>query len=317
MSNIFEKSLQLKEAIKPVVGKIVDDNTRPCFRTYKAMVVTPQDVTTGYGEVQLMGQGGNAESVKLRLPFTPAVAKSEAGDLVWVAVTYNSWKNAIVWQKIDFSTSGGGSGEFNPAGTYPNLTAGFANTANDPNAVHFIPQSLTNDQQVQARKNIGIEGTGKDGASVVEVEVLENGVVLPNIPISPEVLAEIKNELFPVNSIIARSDNVSPAQYLLGTWEKIAQGRTLIGASDTYNLGTIGGEPNHKLIEAEMPNHVHKTIDDSVGVDWSQVIDIYTFQINTSSSSRGRNVYTSATGGNEPHNNMQPYLVVNYWKRIA
>lgn len=38
-------------------------------------------------------------------------------------------------------------------------------------AVLYIPQTLTNDQQAQARQNIGIEGTGKDGESITVVEV--------------------------------------------------------------------------------------------------------------------------------------------------
>lgn len=41
-------------------------------------------------------------------------------------------------------------------------------------AVLYTPQTLTDDQQAQARENIGIEGTGKDGESITVVDVISS-----------------------------------------------------------------------------------------------------------------------------------------------
>lgn len=103
MSNVFEESAKLKQALTPIIEKIVDERTRSCLRTYKAKVVTAPDSTTGKCVVQLMGQSGLSNPTTLSLPYSTAVSSVSVGQMVWVATTYNSWRNAVVWQKIDFS----------------------------------------------------------------------------------------------------------------------------------------------------------------------------------------------------------------------
>ena len=51
---------------------------------------------------------------------------------------------------------------------------------------------------------------------------------------------------FPVGSIYQSTDPTSPAALFGGTWEEIAQGRTLMGASDTHVAGST--------VEAGLPN---------------------------------------------------------------
>lgn len=97
MKDIFSQSEQLRQALTPFIQKIVDERTRECLRTYKAKVVTAPNTTTKKCEVQLIGQ-----DTTLSLPYSTAVSGVIVGDMVWVATTYNSWKNAVVWQKIKF-----------------------------------------------------------------------------------------------------------------------------------------------------------------------------------------------------------------------
>lgn len=106
-----------------------------------------------------------------------------------------------------------------------------------------------------------------------------------------------------------------------GTWQRFAEGKTLVGYSsktsdlDDYRImGNEFGANTHKLTVAEMPSHSHD-------------LNIYSRTIAGDSSEEGDDTVakTSAglsgfirnTGGNQPHNNIQPSIVVAYWLRVA
>lgn len=86
------------------------------------------------------------------------------------------------------------------------------------------------------------------------------------------------------------------------------KGRTLVGkdSSDTdFNeLGKTGGEKTHTLTVSEMPKHSHNFQFDQT--EGSNVTAVKTGVNNAYAKA------TSETGGNQPHNNLQPYLVTNY-----
>lgn len=102
-----------------------------------------------------------------------------------------------------------------------------------------------------------------------------------------------------------------------GTWRRFAEGRTLVGYSssasemDEYRImGNQFGANKHKLTISEMPSHTHNLkvsrdagsgvfAEDAVGND----------QISTSK--------TESSGSDQPHNNIQPSIVVAYWLRTA
>lgn len=75
-----------------------------------------------------------------------------------------------------------------------------------------------------------------------------------------------------------------------------------IGASGVVNRGDIGGEQNHTLIVAEMPSHTHTS------ATWNS------YHANTSSGggNTANDGITGLSGDGLAHNNMQPYLGVNY-----
>ena len=137
---------------------------------------------------------------------------------------------------------------------------------------------------------------------------------------------ELIDRIYPVGSIyISTSSTFNPQNVWGGTWKKTADGRCLIGANDTYPLGSTGGEAAHYLTGNEMPPHVHsggKVYNynlSNTGIAASS-IDKYGQQflwIDQSSSSASTIFSTNAEGGGASHNNMQPYLAVYIWERTA
>lgn len=123
--------------------------------------------------------------------------------------------------------------------------------------------------------------------------------------------------VLPVGSIIETTSEVSPAQLYGGTWEEFGKGKVLVGcdANDTQfnEVLKTGGEKTHTLTIDEMPSHSHTrqwvwdkngnylVAETATGTESTQ---IYTDR------------YTGHTGGNQPHNNLQPYIVVYRWRRV-
>lgn len=105
----------------------------------------------------------------------------------------------------------------------------------------------------------------------------------------------------------------SPASFVGGTWSALTD-RFLLGAGDTYEIGTTGGSAVHQLTAQEMPSHNH-TIPGAGNVYFASGGD--SMWINRPASNTGYVTETSYNGGNSAHNNMPPYLVVYMWKRVA
>lgn len=117
---------------------------------------------------------------------------------------------------------------------------------------------------------------------------------------------------YPVGAIYLSVTDVNPAALFGGTWERIG-GRFLLGADSTYAAGSTGGEATNQLTTAEMPSHNH-TLDNHNTTGGTT--SFMTVQANDKKGYSG-NVNTLYTGGNQPHNNMPPYLAVYMWKRTA
>ena len=132
--------------------------------------------------------------------------------------------------------------------------------------------------------------------------------------------------IYPVGSIyVSTSATFNPQTTWGGTWVKTAKGRCLIGANDTYPLGSTGGEEAHYLTGNEMPPHGHsagkaasfKLSNEGIA---NSAIDHYGKQflyIDQTSTSASEVLNTNSSGGGASHNNMQPYLAVYIWERTA
>lgn len=68
----------------------------------------------------------------------------------------------------------------------------------------------------------------------------------------------VLDKVYPVGSIYMSVANVSPAEFIGGTWTPLDQGRVLIGAGAAHPAGEEGGAETVALTEAEMPAHSHE-----------------------------------------------------------
>ena len=130
------------------------------------------------------------------------------------------------------------------------------------------------------------------------------------------------SKVFPVGAVYITTTNTNPSKFIGGTWVQFGQGRTLIGAgtgndgstSMSFTAGSTGGEYKHKLTVSELASHNHSTTYEYAtglvatnggGAGWTH------FTASTGSKS------VNSTGGNGSHNNVQPYIVVYFWKRTS
>ena len=162
----------------------------------------------------------------------------------------------------------------------------------------------------------------------------------------------ISDAIYPVGGLYTTTVDANPSTLLgFGTWQRFAEGRALVGFSSDVTSATPDwvksvnntfGTFNHTLTLPESPEHNHSTgvynrfsalaqdaldageVTDqqgdgikptAIGADnvnatsELQVADISTFQL---SKMKERTV-----GNNQPHNNVQPSIVVFIWRRTA
>lgn len=111
-----------------------------------------------------------------------------------------------------------------------------------------------------------------------------------------------------------------------GEWEPFGAGQVLVGAGTipatkegeenrVFTAGNTGGEYEHTLTVDEMPSHTHTVTDQyfSRNTGWQAGTSAGNTLLGNTSTTRT----TSANGSGLAHNNMQPYVVVYMWHRIA
>ena len=138
----------------------------------------------------------------------------------------------------------------------------------------------------------------------------------------------IANLICPVGKVEVFFDNQDHSNYLGFTWERTSIGRVPVGIDendeDFDTIGNIGGEKTHTLTVDEIPSHRHE------GLNWIGN-ENYPISLNTGSVSSGYqlnynstanpksqgSIITENSGGGQPHNIMQPYEVMAFWKRVS
>lgn len=175
------------------------------------------------------------------------------------------------------------------------------------------------------------ESTGVSGLSfdALAPKIVNNGITIaefsggmnPKDVVTHEQLA-LAVQNYKVGDIYITTANGNPSERLgYGTWQRFGEGKTLVGFSTSVSntipewakvIGREFGEYEHRLTVKEMPSHTHRVKSTSVATGGDGGLF---FGIGTSSYLGSDNV--EATGGSQAHNNVQPSIVVYFWKRIS
>lgn len=168
---------------------------------------------------------------------------------------------------------------------------------------------------------------GKDGRSLTFFG--QDGNQKDTLTVLGDIVAPMfLNKIFPVGAVYITYDKKNPGTFLGGTWEQFGQGRTLVGegtgndgsTSMSFTSNSTSGEYYHTLSYSEMPVHAHEVgIWDTSGSlktnPW-EFMTIYGSHHSDGQSHNVNSIHTNGSGGNIPHNNVQPFLVVFFWRRV-
>ena len=127
---------------------------------------------------------------------------------------------------------------------------------------------------------------------------------------------DLLEKVYPVGTYYWSQKNTSPEELFGGKWESIS-GRFLFSTDSNHSVDSTGGEEMHRLTENEMPSHNHGYN----RLDWNAYYypptsgSNYYFPCRTNNSNLNTSSTTNSKGGNQPHNNMPPYITAYCWRR--
>lgn len=139
-----------------------------------------------------------------------------------------------------------------------------------------------------------------------------------------QVVSNVVNDalnIFPVGSLFFSTTPTNPSAWMGGTWQLWGSGRVPVGVDTSQTeFNTVektGGEKTHKLTVAESASH-------SDGFQGGNALFTRKDQDVKGLGGGGYWVEgvgsipnTSNAGGDQPHNNLQPYITCYMWKRTA
>lgn len=150
------------------------------------------------------------------------------------------------------------------------------------------------------------------GIDAVETDNIKDGAVTLS-----KLADDFIGQIYPIGSIYTNANvPTNPGTLLgVGTWISFGSGKVLIGIDSTAvpdidfdTAGATGGEKEHTLTIDEMPSHSHGSALQASG-------DNYVDKENN--DQLATTTALDSAGGDLPHNNLQPYIVVYMWVRTA
>lgn len=93
---------------------------------------------------------------------------------------------------------------------------------------------------------------------------------------------------------------------------RVAVGKTDAAETSYSTIGATGGAETHTLIANEMPAHTHTVANTTIQNGLSTRIDVDNSANGEINLDGSQTTTSSSVGGGQPHNNMQPYMVLRY-----
>ena len=126
-----------------------------------------------------------------------------------------------------------------------------------------------------------------------------------------EAIKQSKLDANPIGSIITTISNTNPSTYIGGTWERFANGRTLVGVDETDDVtlmktaNNTGGSVNPLTKHGHNIRRANGTQQSAIGatISWSDLPN--------------NGGVIQEAGDNTNHNNWQPFMTVYFWRRTA
>ena len=151
---------------------------------------------------------------------------------------------------------------------------------------------------------------------------------------------QLINIIYPVGSIYMSVNNINPSALFGGTWTSWGAGKVPVGVdesdTDFNTVEKTGGAKTHTLTAQELASHNHNGTTDFAGEhahtfngyapnrmatgnsDYAFVSNPQSHtDVIDASGTHQHTFTTNNTGGNQPHNNIQPYITCYMWKRTA
>lgn len=150
------------------------------------------------------------------------------------------------------------------------------------------------------------------------VNNMESGSLISRVEQNEQDISQLVSLIYPVGAIYMSVNATSPAELFGGTWEEFGKGRTVVGVDTTQaEFNTVektGGAKTHTLTIPELASHTHV-----ISRYWSNTApgDSAFYGSNASGAGGVNNYGIGEAGGNQPHNNLQPYITCYMWKRVA
>ncbi|MGO2238397.1 MAG: phage baseplate protein [Lactobacillus helveticus] len=150
-----------------------------------------------------------------------------------------------------------------------------------------------------------------------------------------EAIKQSKLDANPIGTILTTISNTNPSTYIGGTWERFANGRTLVGVDETDDVtlmktaNKMGGSTNpiteHRHDFGKVGSQQTYTFAWGTGTYTTSQVYLNTGQI-AAGAAPNNNLLTKQhadlggttnSGNNTDHNNWQPFATVYFWRRTA
>ena len=205
-------------------------------------------------------------------------------------------------------------------------TYALINFGKDGKSLTFFGQDGNNANRLTVNGDLAINSVKENASST---KMLVNGGNTVMYRDWNKLVNSIKSAMYPVGSVYITYNNVNPGTFLGGTWERFGQGRTLVGEG-TGNDGSTSMSFTSNSTDGKYKNtHYHVTSfgwdmnafyagkpDGAKNNDYNRTSVIpngYIVSANSSATSQSRLNWTD----DRTISNVQPYIVVFFWRRIA